>query len=182
MKKNSSLRMIVEAGIMIALAFVLSTIKIYKMPQGGSVTAGSMIPILLFALRWGAAKGIVVGALYGVLQFIMEPYMVHIFQVILDYPLAFGALGIAGFSRHLAQRYPSKKRLLIFAFSTLALLGRMIFHVLSGVVFFAELAGAENPWIFSIAYNGSYMIVELIVALLILSIILDPINKAVPIE
>ena len=71
--KNTNVRMLVEAGVMIALAQVLSYVVIYQMPQGGSVTAGSMVPILLFAVRWGTAQGLLAGAVYGILQFILGP-------------------------------------------------------------------------------------------------------------
>ena len=92
-------RMLVEGAMMIAIATVLSFIK-FKSPlwiNGGSVTAASMLPLIVFAYRWGGVSGIFVGAVYGLLQFAIEPYAAHPLSVFLDYPLAFGLLGLAGF-------------------------------------------------------------------------------------
>ncbi|MDM8534969.1 energy-coupled thiamine transporter ThiT, partial [Clostridiaceae bacterium HSG29] len=71
--RNENVKMMVEAGVMIALAYVLSLVKIWQAPMGGSVTAGSMIPIILFALRWGHKRGVMVGMIYGVVQFMLGP-------------------------------------------------------------------------------------------------------------
>ncbi len=90
--------MLTEAGIMIALSVLLSRIKIYEAPMGGSVTAGSMIPIILFALRWGGVKpGVITGATFGgVLKLMLGGYVYTPIQAILEYPIAFGLLGLAG--------------------------------------------------------------------------------------
>ena len=99
--KNTNVRMLVEAGVMIALAQVLSYVVIYQMPQGGSVTAGSMVPILLFAVRWGTAQGLLAGAVYGILQFILGPkWSYHIISILFDYIVAFACLGLAGMFRY----------------------------------------------------------------------------------
>lgn len=96
MKKNWSVRMLTEAGIFIALSIILGRIKIFNMPQGGSVTAGQMIPLIIFAMRHGAGPGIVVGAVYGLIDMLLGDSMYHPIQILLDYPIAFGALGLAG--------------------------------------------------------------------------------------
>ena len=96
MKKNWTVKMLVEGGLCIALAFVLGYIKLFSMPQGGSVTAGEMIPIIIFALRHGSLPGIVVGAVYGLVQMLFGGSIFHPIQAILDYPVAFGVLGLAG--------------------------------------------------------------------------------------
>ncbi|HCS72894.1 MAG TPA: energy-coupled thiamine transporter ThiT, partial [Clostridiales bacterium] len=85
-----STKMLVYASMSIALAFVLSYIRLYKMPQGGSVTPGSMLPILLFAYIFGPIPGILTGIAYGFLQFIQDSYLVHWAQLLFDYPIAFG--------------------------------------------------------------------------------------------
>ncbi|MDO5689488.1 MAG: energy-coupled thiamine transporter ThiT [Tissierellia bacterium] len=177
---RNKLRMMVEGGIMIGLATALSMIRLFKMPQGGSVTAGSMIPILLFAMRWGTGRGLVVGTLYGLIQFIMDPFMVSPIQLLLDYPLAFGSLGLAGIARgHLNN---AKTRMgWVLGASFLGMLGRAVFHVLSGVVFFSEYAGTMNPWFYAIQYNGSYMGVELVISTILLYLIWNPIQKAAPV-
>ncbi|MDO5717493.1 MAG: energy-coupled thiamine transporter ThiT [Tissierellia bacterium] len=179
--KNQKLLMLVEGGIMIALATVLSFIKLFKMPQGGSITAASMLPIMIFAMRWGVGRGLTVATLYGILQYILEPYFFSPMQVILDYPIAFGLLGLAGIAKgHLSS--PRTKIRWILPSCGLGMLGRTIAHVLSGVIFFYEYAGAKNPWLYSIEYNGSFMLVELIITSIIIYAVWDPIQKAIPVR
>ncbi len=177
--QRKDLRRMVEGGIMIGLALVLSMIKVFKMPQGGSVTAGSMIPIMLFAMRWGTGNGLVVATLYGLLQFMVDPFMVSPIQFLLDYPLAFGALGLAGLAKD-HMDHPNTRMKWVLGTSILAMSGRAIFHVLSGVVFFSEYAGTMNPWIYAIQYNGTYMAAELVISVILLNLIWNPINRAIP--
>ena len=93
----SNTRMLVEGGIMIAMAQALSYVKLFQMPYGGSVTLGSMVPIFIFALRWGSGKGMVVGALYGILQYMLgSKWSTHPISILLDYPVAYACLGLAG--------------------------------------------------------------------------------------
>ncbi len=99
--RNNKTRMLVEAGIMMALAYVLSLVVVFQMPNGGTITAGSMIPILIFAFRWGGIQGMFVGSIYGVIQFMLGPkYSFHIVSILFDYVVAFGALGLAGFFKN----------------------------------------------------------------------------------
>lgn len=179
MRTDSNLRMIVEGGVMIALATVLSIITLYRMPQGGSVTPASMMPIMLFAMRWGAFKGILVGILYGIIQFIIDPFMVSPIQMLLDYPIAFGALGFAGIVRNSLKEGKGRIRLVITG-CALGMILRTISHVISGVVFFKEYAGGMNPWLFSVQYNGSYMLVELIMTSVLIYFIWPTVEKAAP--
>ena len=179
MNKKWSVRMLTEGGMMIALAALLSYIKIYQAPNGGSVTAGSMIPILLFAIRWGVGPGMVVGATYGMLDFILKPYFYHPIQMILDYPLAYGLLGLAGLA-HLIKNKNKYNELLVLSIGViLAIGGRMFSHVVSGVVFFAEYAGDANPWIYSIGYNATYLVPELVISLIILILIWKSFKKTI---
>ncbi|MBU7046980.1 MAG: energy-coupled thiamine transporter ThiT [Theionarchaea archaeon] len=162
-KRIFTAREIAEAGIAIGLAFVLSMIKVYHLPAGGSVTAGSMIPILLLALRRGYRLGLVTAVLYGVVQFIEGPYVVHPIQVLLDYPLAFGALGLAGFFAVKAES--SRSSFYPFLGIATGIAGRFVCHFFSGAIFYAESAPpGMSPWIFSALYNASYLIPELIVS------------------
>lgn len=96
MKTGFTTRTIVEAGMMLAMATVLGRIKLFSMGMGGSVTAGSMVPLLLFAMLRGPRVGIVVGAVYGLIDYLMGGYTVSFIQWLLDYPLAFASLGVAG--------------------------------------------------------------------------------------
>ncbi len=147
-------RTIAEMSGVIALSTVLSMVKVFSLPQGGSVTAGSMIPILWFALRKGAKIGCMAGALYGIVQLVLEPYVYYPVQVLLDYPIAFGALGLAGFF----------KRYRVVG-ASVGVAGRFVAHFLSGIIFFAEYAPAGmSPIIYSAIYNGSYLAIEAIVS------------------
>ena len=155
-------RKIVYGGMCIALAFILSYIRLYRMPQGGSITPGSMLPIILYSIIFGPVAGITAGVSYGFLQFLQDGGIVHWAQLFLDYPLAFGFLGIAGIvPRNLNIRTR------IITGTIIAVIGRGLMHVLSGVIFFAEYAGDANPWIYSIIYNGTFLGVEAVLAIVI---------------
>lgn len=177
MKNKWNVRILVEGGMMIALATILSYVKIYSAPMGGSVTAGSMIPIILFAIRWGMIPGITIGGLYGILQFILEPYFYHPLQLILDYPLAFGLLGLSGIAYHIKNKDDISGYVKAFLAIFIGILGRTISHVLSGVIFFAEYAGDMNPWLYSIVYNAYYLVPELIISSIVIFIIWKPIQR-----
>ena len=96
-------KVISEIVAVIALSAALSYVKVFSLPQGGSVTAGSMVPIIWLSLRRGPKIGLFACMLYGVVQLMFEPFIYHPAQVLLDYPIAFGALGLAGFF----QKHPS---------------------------------------------------------------------------
>jgi len=154
-------REISEMAIAIALSTVLSFIKVFQMPQGGSITAASMIPIIYLALRNRPKVALTGAILYGLVQFMIEPFFVHPAQFLFDYPLAFGALGVATF----IKKYP-----LIGATTGVAL--RFICHFLSGFIFFGMYAPEGiNPIYYSAIYNGSYLLPELIVTAIFIYIL-----------
>ncbi len=153
-----STKIIAETVMFVALATVLSYLKIFSLPQGGSVTAASMVPILWLGLRRGPKVGLFAAIVYGLVQFALEPYIFHPAQVLLDYPIAFGLLGIAGFFR----KRP-------FIGISLGILGRFFAHFVSGIIFFANYAPeGMNPAIYSAVYNGGYLLVELIISIYII--------------
>jgi thiamine transporter len=154
--RDRNVKILVEGAMMVALTFVLHFLKIYQAPYGGSVTLGSMVPILLFAFRYGAGPGVLVGSAYGILDYIVNPYFVHPAQVILDYPLAYGLLGIAGFFKDN-----------IYLGSTVGIFGRLVSHFISGVIFFAQYAEG-NVYLYSLVYNAQYLVPELIISLVVL--------------
>lgn len=142
----------------VSLATVLSYIKIFSLPQGGSVTAASMVPILWLALRRGPKVGLFAATLYGVVQFALGPYIFHPAQVLLDYPIAFGLLGLAGFF----QNRP-------FIGVSLGIIGRFVAHFFSGIIFFAIYAPeGMHPAIYSAGYNGGYLLVELVISVYVI--------------
>lgn len=164
--KNRNVRMLTEAGVMLAAAQILSYAKIFEMPSGGSVTAGSMVPIILFAVRWGSGYGFLVGAIYGVLQFILGPkYSFHPVSLLLDYPVPFGLLGM--FSGMFGRKVKG-----IFMGVLAGLFGRFVCHVISGVVVFSSYAGNQNPWVYSIIYNASYLVPELIISFIFVTLLI----------
>lgn len=156
-------RLLTLMAITIALSTVLGTITLYRMPQGGSITPGSMVPIILLSLIYGPEVGFLTGFVYGLLNLITNPYILHPVQVLLDYPLPFMLLGLAGYFKN------------IYVGGTVAIAARFVCHVLSGVVFFAEYAGGQNPLIYSLIYNGSFILPELIISTVILALL--PIKK-----
>ena len=153
-----STKIIAETVMFVALATVLSYVKILSLPQGGSVTAASMVPILWLALRRGPKVGLFAATVYGLVQFTLEPYIFHPAQVLLDYPIAFGLLGVAGFF----QNHP-------YVGVLLGILGRFFSHFISGIIFFGSYAPeGMNPVIYSAAYNGGYLLVELVISIYII--------------
>ena len=158
MKQNFSTKIIAEIVVFVALATILSYIKIFSLPQGGSVTAASMVPIIWLALRRGPKVGLFAATVYGVVQFALGPYIYHPAQVLLDYPIAFRVLGIAGFF----QKHP-------FIGVCLGIIGRFVTHFFSGIIFFASYAPeGMHPAIYSAVYNGGYLMVELMISVYVI--------------
>ena len=159
------------AAISLALAFALSYVKFFAMPQGGSVTLASMLPIMLFSYMFGIKKGIIVGAIYGVLQAIQEPEIIHPAQFFLDYPIAFAMLGLAGIFKELNI---IKKPVAAFtAGAVLAGVMRYFSHVFSGIFAFASYAQAGySPVAWGFLYNTftfADVAIVIVVALLLFS-------------
>ena len=147
-------KVLAEMAIFVALSTALSFIIVYTLPQGGSITAASMVPIVWLALRRGAKIGITSGVIYGIIQLIVLPYVIDPVQLLLDYPLAFGILGLAGFFQ--------KKPILGAA---VGISGRFVMHFIAGVVYWAPVyAPTLNPFSYSAIYNGSYLLPELVIS------------------
>lgn len=157
-------RMIANAALCLALAFVLSYIKLFDLPQGGAVTAASLLPIIAFAYGYGLAPGLVVGVAYGLLQMIQDPWIVSPVQAILDYPLAFACIALAAVARKLPDSWGW------LAGIALGGAGRFVCHVLSGVVFFAEYAEGTgmSPLVYSVSYN-SFVFVDLAICAVVMA-------------
>lgn len=155
------------AAMCIAISFVLSMIKLFRMPQGGSVTPASMLPMVLFALACGPAQGIVAGCAYGLLQLIEDFYVIHPLQLLVDYPLAFAAVALCCLVNVLPIQ---NARVKLVVAVLLGYLGRYLMATISGAVFFAESAGEQNAWIYSLGYNISYLGVEAVISAAIVCI------------
>lgn len=161
-KSAMNTRQLVFAAISIALGMVTSFMKLYEMPTGGSITLCSMLFIVLIGYWYGPKIGIISAVAYGMLQLIVKPYVVSIPQVIFDYILAFGALGLSGLFSN--QKHGLLKGYLI------GILGRFVFATLSGVIFFASYAEGKNVWVYSMTYNGFYLVVEGAITMIIIAI------------
>jgi len=157
-------RMLATASICVALSFILSYVRLYRMPQGGSITPASMLPLLAFAYYFGPAPGILAGAAAGLLQMLQDSWFLNFTQFMLDYPLAFCVLGLAGLFGKIRAPYGLMAGVATGAFA------RFLCSLLSGAVFFYEYAGDMNPWLYSLGYNGAYMLPETIICLVVAAI------------
>lgn len=168
--KHEKLSCMTEVAIMAALSMILSLIVLFRLPQGGSVTAGCMVPILVVALRRGWKWGVATGVIAGALQLLAAGGVVyHYMSVLLDYLLPCGVIGLAGLYRGSMQK--------ALVGSTIAISLRFLCHYLSGVWLFASYAPeGQSPYLYSLLYNGSYMLVELGIALVLIVVLM----KAAP--
>jgi len=168
---SEQIRRVAETGLAIALAVVLHTVLVYQAPFGGRITAGSMVPIFLVALRWGPRWGFLAGAASSVLIFFfIEHFYAHPVQWLLDYPVAWGAIGVAGAFR----RAPI---LGIVIGGTL----RLAFHFLAGVVYWAaNTPQGWHPWVYSAAYNGGYMLPEIAISVVLTLLLLRAMVRLTP--
>lgn len=155
---------IAVCSLCIALAAVLSMIKLYQFPFGGSVTLLSMLVITIPAWIYGFKTGTLTGLLYGMLQFVLGPTVISIPQVILDYVLAFTVMGVAGLMKN-------KKNSLVKGYA-LAVVARWAIATLAGLAWVAAGTTAWegwNPILYSMVYNGAYIFTEAIITLVIIS-------------
>jgi thiamine transporter len=160
--QRSNVSLLTFSALCIALATVLSQIRLYRMPQGGSVTAFSMLPIVLVGYWYGTKAGLTAGAVYGVLRLMLGAYVVHPVQFILDYPLAYAALG--AFCLFKGKRFGLQISYIAGA------AGRFLCSFAAGVVFFAEnLPEGQHAWAYSAVYQLTYLLPEVIVTLFVIS-------------
>lgn len=158
------------AAMAVALAVATSMIKLIKLPMGGSVTLFSMFFIVLVGYWYGIKMGLTAALAYGVLQLLLDLYILNIPQVLLDYILGFGALGLSGV-------FSKSKHGLVKGY-IVGVIGKFICSFLSGWIFFAVYTPEffNSAVLYSIAYNGSYIGLEAVITLIIIS--LPPVNKA----
>lgn len=168
---QSKTRMIAEAGVAIAIAQVLSFITLFHMPQGGSIKAASLVPLMIFAYRWGGTRGIWAGVVYGVLHFLLGfKSSIHYLSIILDYLVAYGAIGVCGYFKDNMTGLVSG--------SIVAIALRWFASVTSGAVVFASYAPqGQNPWIYSMIYNASYMIPDGILNIIVLLFVYQGVKR-----
>lgn len=165
--KKKRLLMIAESAIMLALATALSMITFFSLPAGGSVTPFSMLPILIIAYRYGTKWGLGVGVIYGLIQMVLGlsalSYATNAWAavciILFDYVVAFGVLGFGGLFRK------AKNQAIGFSSGVIvACVLRFLCHFLTGITVWADYADGVWPVvIYSLTYNGSYMLPELII-------------------
>jgi thiamine transporter len=163
-----------ELGVAVALAAVLGQVRLFAMPQGGSVSL-ELLPIVFIAVRRGIMPALAAGVVYGLLQLLLPgAFVYHPLQALLDYPLAFGALAAAGAVHVTGWRS-------LVAAVALGQAARFVCHFLSGLIFFAEYApGWESPWLYSITYNLLYLVPEAVLTCLLLWPLLKAYDAAFP--
>ena len=150
-----SVSMAASSGLMLAMAVILTAFPFYRMPNGGTVTLGGMLPLFFISFAYGPEVGMLAGFAYSLMNLVMAPYILHPVQVLFDYPLPFMALGLAGcFPRH------------HMAGITAAVAVRLFFHFLSGVVFFGSYAPAGTSiYLYSFVTNLTYLLPNLVICL-----------------
>lgn len=173
--KNSKTKIMAECAILVALSTVLSFVKIWNMPWGGSITLFSMLPVCYVSVRHGLKWGLGSAFLYSAIQLFLGITLdgllgwgltgtILVMCILLDYVLAFSVLGISG----IFAKYGFSG---IMAGTALSVVARFICHLLSGVYVFASVGklwdGFEtsNTWLYSFVYNGCYMLPELVMTL-----------------
>ena len=162
-KGKISIKQLTVSALCLALAFVLSNVKLFKLPMGGSVTFFSMFFITFIGYLYGPRVSLSAAFAYGLLQMIVDPYIISVPQLLCDYILAFTALGVAGF-------FFEKKNGMVVGYLA-GIFGRFVFSSLSGIIFFADYAPENmNPIVYSVLYNGSYIAAEGIITIVVLLI------------
>ena len=174
--KGFATRDITFAAICIALSFALSYIRIVRMPMGGSITFASMLPLMIYSYMFGCKKGLIAGLVYGVLQAIQDPWILHPAQFVLDYITAFMAIALTGCLRNVSP-LNGKMRTQFTLGAIIAGVARYISHYFSGVFAFgmfgadyAEeygISALANPYVYSLVYQSLYIIPEMIIAIVV---------------
>lgn len=178
-------RMLTEAGICVAMAIILSFIKIPLGLSfggfGGSIDL-VMIPLVFFALKWGAKWGVLAGFVFGTIKYFLgSGLVIHWVSIIFDYSVAYAAVGLAGLVGLFMDSSTPK------AFGVGALIGcvaRFVVHFISGVTVYAEWMPDEfmnmamtKPTVYSLLYNGTYMLPNTILCIVILVLLCKPLSK-----
>ena len=163
------------------LSFVLSCIRLYRMPTGGSVTPGSMLPLMLFSVAYGAGPGLLAGLVYGVLQYLQGGWWLNVWQFLLDYILAFTVLGLAGIAHNKGEKW-------MYLSIPFAALMRALCAFLAGLMWVADTPVSElvignwqfsTPVTYSLVYNGAYLIPDTLICLLLAALVGKRLLKAI---
>ncbi len=173
---NKNVRMLCEGALLVAIAEALSFVKLWEMPWGGSVVL-SMVPLVLFAVRWGLGAGLISGFVFGCLQFMFDGgFAIGWASIIGDYLLAFTVLGFAGLFK--------RQRAGVFTGSIVAGICRFLVHYVVGATVWAEYMPESyvglkmtSPWIYSAIYNALYMLPNIVITVVVFAILYAPLKK-----
>lgn len=186
--RSKRVAVLAEIALTIALCAVLKLWRI-QLPwnfAGGDISL-AMLPILILALRRGVLPAAAAGAAFGVVDFFYEPYAAAPIQVLLDYPVAFALLAVAGFgAKQVGALSNTGRRMAAEAVAVpwmiLGAASRFLAHFISGIVFFGSNAPAGQPvWIYSALYNLSYVVPSLVLSIVVALLVLPVLNAAVPV-
>lgn len=185
--RNERVRVLTEIALAIALAAVLNLpflrIQLPFNFAGGTISL-NMLPIFVVALRRGVIAGVIAGALYGCIDAMLNPFIVHPIQFLLDYPVAYGLAGLAGLAGGVLRRTAQdsgRRRTALIAAATLGVTGRFAAHWLSGVVFFGDYAPEGQPvWFYSLIYQATYLLPSLALTLVAALLVYPALERAVP--
>lgn len=174
--RRRPIQMLCEGAIMVALSLILGLIKLFELPQGGSISL-EMLPLLLFCVRWGVKSGLIGCFAFGILQIFVQGVVSYAWQsILLDYVLAFAVLSVAGLAR--GHKWG------IFWGSVLGGFARFVMHFISGITVYRILAPTElfnvtftSPWMYSLAYNGSYVLIDTALCLILFGLMYRPLNR-----
>ena len=170
------IRALCEGAIMVALSLILGLFKVFELPQGGSISL-EMLPLFLYCVRWGMKSGFVVCLAFGVLQIFVQGVLAYGWQsILLDYIAAFTVIGVAGLFRGRERG--------IFWGTLLGAAARFAVHFISGITIYRILAPTElfnttftSPWMYSLAYNGSYVAIDTAICLIIFAALYLPLRR-----
>ena len=164
-KKGFDSKAIVYASVCIAMSFALSYLRIVKMPQDGSITIASLLPLMIYSYMFGVKKGVFAGMIYGILQAFQSPTILHPAQFLLDYPIPFACIGFAGMFRNVKklEKFPQVQ---IALGGIVAGLARFLGHYLSGCFAFGAFAPKGQPvWLYSLIYQSAYVLPDIAIAI-----------------
>ena len=176
-KDVNNTRALVYGAVAVALSFALSYARLFKLPQGGSVTFASLLPLMIYCMMFGTRRGLLVCLVYGTLQALQDPYIIHPMQFLLDYPLAFGLIGVSGI---FVEKNVFKNKIVGFVLGAVLAVGlRYACHVCSGVFAFADyfywdselMSKYDSAAVYSLAYN-SFALVDMAIAIVAGSLML----------
>jgi thiamine transporter len=166
---SSKTRILAEIIVLSSLSAVLYVMRPFSLPYGGSITLGSMVPVMWLSLRRGVYAGLIAGVIFGILalpiDIILLPYspIANPIQVLLEYPLAFGVLGMAGL-------FHKKSTIFAMAGVSISVFIKFLLHVLAGYVFWVYVYEFPAEWglLWPIVYNGSFLIIELVISAILI--------------